>query len=358
MLLTARGVTQLRGTFRLVVDELAVDRGEVLAVLGPNGAGKSTLFRLLALLDVPASGEIMLDGHLATPGNHDARRQIAAVFQRPHLFAGSVRDNVEFGIRVRGAGSGVTARAEAWLDAFGIADLADVDVRQISGGEAQRAALARAFAVSPDLLLLDEPAAALDALASRRLLSDLERMVHDERRGVVIVTHDPAQAFALADRVLLLEDGRVRQVGTPAELVAEPATPYAAAIAGAELMLGGTVIAVDDALVAVELAAGGRILVDRSRAAAATVGAPIHLAYRPEDVVLAAPGGLTATSLANRFDVRVHAVRETGGSQVRVRVHGPPDLVALVTRQSAAALGITPGTVLEAALKATALRGF
>jgi molybdate transport system ATP-binding protein len=358
VLLLAERIAQGRGEFRLLVEELHVERGEVVAVLGPNGAGKSTLFRILALLDAPRSGTVLIDGRPAGPRSTATRRGIAAVFQRPHLFAGSVADNVAFGLRARGVRpADARARAREWLDAFGLAALADADVRHISGGEAQRTALARAFATRPDLLLLDEPAASLDPLASRQLVADLERLVRDERRGVLLVTHDPAEAFALADRIAVLEDGRIHQVGTPADLMAAPATSYAAAITGAELLLDGRIVGVEGELVHVRVD-GGAVLVALRPSGSVRAGAAVHLAYRPEDVVLARQGALEGTSVTNRLQVRVVAARESTGGLVRVRLEGPPGLVAMLTRNGAAALGVRPGARLEAAMKATALHTF
>jgi tungstate transport system ATP-binding protein len=359
MLLEAEGIEQTRGTFRLSVERLHVERGEVLAILGPNGAGKSTLFRILALLDPPARGQVRFAGRAVNSGDALARRRITAVFQRPHLFAGTVASNVAFGLRARRTdGQEATARVARWLDAFGIAAIADSDVRQISGGEAQRTALARGFATEADLLLLDEPAAALDPLGSRRLVADLERLVRDARRGVILVTHDPGEAFALADRIAVLEDGRLQQVDSPAGLIAAPASMYAAAISGAELLLDGRITAVDGGLVRVALDGGGTLLVAGPEIGLLQPGTAVHLAYRPEDVVLGNEGTFAGTSLANRLQVRVEGVRHSGGGLVRVRLHGPPQLVAMITRHSAEMLDITPGRILEAALKATALRTF
>jgi tungstate transport system ATP-binding protein len=359
MLLEAERIEQTRGTFRLSVERLHVERGEVLAILGPNGAGKSTLFRILALLDSPVRGQVHFDGRAVNSGDAQARGRITAVFQRPHLFAGTVASNVAFGLRARRtAGQEAAGRVARWLDAFGISAIADSDVRRISGGEAQRTALARGFATEADLLLLDEPAAALDPLGSRQLVADLERLVRDSRRGVILVTHDPGEAFALADRIAVLEEGRLQQVDSPAGLIAAPASMYAAAISGAELLLDGRITAVDGGLVRVALDGGGTLLAAGPAAGPLQPGTAVHLAYRPEDVVLGNEGTFAGTSLANRLHVRVEGIRHSAGGLVRVRLHGPPQLVAMITGHSAAMLDIRQGRTLEAALKATALRTF
>jgi molybdate transport system ATP-binding protein len=355
-LLRAEAVEHMRGDVRLRIDVLEVERGEVLAILGPNGAGKSTLVRLLGFIERPAAGSVFLDGKRRVPGDAEVRRRVCALFQRPHLFSGTVRSNVAFPLRARGVGGAeADARALRWMNAFGVAGLADADVRRLSGGEAQRAALARAFAADPELLLLDEPAASLDALARRHLIVDLERVVRDDRRGVVLVTHDPAEAFALADRIVLLEAGAIVQAGAPADLVAAPATPFLAALTGAELLLGGRVRARDGRFAIIELDGGA--LITGYSADDVAPGDPVHAAYRPEDVVLAAPGALEGTSLTNRFRARVGATTPgASGSFLRVRLEGPPALVALVTAASAQGLGIEAGAEVEAALKATAVR--
>jgi ABC-type Fe3+/spermidine/putrescine transport system ATPase subunit len=359
VLLEADRIEQARASFHLSVERLHVERGEVLAILGPNGAGKSTLFRILALLDKPKRGQLRFDGRPVNCGDALARSRITAVFQRPHLFAGTVAFNVGFGLRARGmSGREVADRVSRWLDAFGIAAIADSDVRQISGGEAQRTALARGFATEADLLLLDEPAASLDPLGARQLVADLERLVRDSRRGVVLVTHDPGEAFALADRIAVLEEGRLQQVDTPAGLMAAPASMYAAAISGAELLLDGRITTVDGGLVRVALEGGGILLAAGPAAGPSAPGTAVHLAYRPEDVVLGHEGTFAGTSLANQLPVRVEGVRHSAGGLVRVRLHGPPLLVAMITRHSADLLDVTPGRMLEAALKATALRTF
>lgn len=346
---------------RLVVDvdALEVRAGEVLAVLGPNGAGKSTLFRLLLLLERPEAGRILLDGQPVKAGDTSAMRRLAGMFQRPFLFDDTVHANIGFGLNGRRLSRAERAErvsaALRWLD---IEPLAGRRARTLSGGEAQRVALARALVIEPDVLVLDEPTANLDVTVRRRFREDLERLARRRARAAILITHDPADAFSLADRIAVMQDGRIVQEGTPEELVLDPATPFIATFTGAELMLDGVVLCIEQGVSAVELAAGVVI-----HAAAGqngdrvTVGSRVHVAYRPEDVVLALPGDEGVTSAVNRFTAEVDALIPAGGL-VRVRLRGPLELAALLTRRSAEMLGLAPRTIVVAQIKATALRAF
>ncbi len=358
-ILSVEGLVRRYGR-RTVVDvaALSVSRGEVLAVLGPNGAGKSTLFRLLLLLERPDAGRLRLDGREVRAGDREARRRMAGVFQRPFLFSGSVAANVSYGLRLRRLEKPERERrtAEA-LEWVGLGALAAAHVRTLSGGEAQRVALARALVLRPELVLLDEPTSSLDVTQRRRFQRDVERLVRERSQAAVLVTHDPAEAFALADRIAVLEAGRVVQIGTPDTLVMEPATPFVAAFTGAELLLDGVVAAREERLVRVELAGTARVWALDPGGDAGEAGAPVHVAYRPEDVTLSAPGAAGESSARNRFRLAVASV-VPAGALVRVRLSGEPPLTALLTRQSAEALELRPGREVIAQLKATALRVF
>lgn len=359
-LLVAESLVRSYGGRRVVdVDRLEVNRGEVLAVLGPNGAGKSTLFRLLLLLERPDGGRLWLDGRPLDPGDEGARRRLAGVFQRPHLFSGRVRANLEFGMRATGVPAGEwRPRIARAMDELGIASLADANVRTLSGGEAQRVALARALVLDPDVLLLDEPTAGLDVTVRRRFREELGRVIRDHARSVVLITHDAADAFDLADRIAVMEDGRIVQVGTPEDLTVEPATPFVAAFTGAELLLDGAVVEAADGTVLVE--AGSARLLARALDDEARVGDGVHVRYRPEDVVLAPsadPAAPAATSARNRLPMTVRSVTPVGGL-VRVRLDGPVPLSALITRESARQLGLGEGVAVDALLKATALSAY
>lgn len=339
---------------------LDVERSQVVAVLGPNGAGKSTLFRVLLLLEQADEGTITFEGRNVRAGDPRARARMAGVFQRPWLFRGTVEANVVYGLRAGGATAVEARRAAGFiLDALDLTPLSQAAVDTLSGGEVQRVALARALVLRPDVLLLDEPSASLDVTAQRRFREDLEQLVRAHARAAVVVTHDPAEAFAVADQVAVLEDGVLTQIGSPAELVAAPATPFVAAFAGAELLLDGVAMETDaGGLIEVRLEGGAvlRAVLEPLRASPAP-GAAVHIAYRPEDVTLGPAASAAATSAVNRLPVRVRSVVPSGGL-VRIRVVGAAALTALVTRESADSLGLVPGAAATAYLKAAALRVF
>ncbi|TXK18574.1 sulfate/molybdate ABC transporter ATP-binding protein [Homoserinibacter sp. GY 40078] len=232
-------LTLERPGFRL---ELAVEvaRGETVALLGPNGAGKSTAIAVLSGLLAPTPGRVVLGGRVlddtaARVHVDPARRRVGVVFQDLQLFPHlSVRDNVAFaawvGSRSRRRGR---MRAQEWIERFSLEALADARPRELSGGQAQRVALARALASEPDALLLDEPMSALDVEARADARAELAEHLRGFDGPTVLVTHDLADAEALAGRALVLEGGRVTQAATLAELRAAPATPYVARLVGA-----------------------------------------------------------------------------------------------------------------------------
>ena len=240
----AADVDVVVGRFRLDVT-LDVAPGEVVAVLGPNGAGKSTLLRVLAGLLPIERGRIELDGQVLDDPTGGVflppeERPVGVVFQTfdlfPHL---SALDNVAFGLRRRGMPRrDARARAHDWLDRVGLGDRAGSRPGELSGGQAQRVAVARAVVTDPAMLLLDEPLSALDVRTRADVRRDLATYL-DGYAGVrVLVTHDPLDALALADRIVIVEDGRVTQVGPPGEVTARPRTPYVAELVGTNLYRG------------------------------------------------------------------------------------------------------------------------
>ncbi|MFF0768616.1 ABC transporter ATP-binding protein [Nonomuraea wenchangensis] len=336
MTLDARLVVT-RAAFTLDLD-LHVAAGEVVALLGPNGAGKTTALRALAGLTGLSGGEIVLDGRpLHTlPAE---QRPIGMVFQDyllfPHL---SALDNVAFGPRCQGVPKAEARRAAAaLLERVGLADRAAARPRQLSGGQAQRVALARALAVRPELLLLDEPLAALDAHTRLEIRSQLRRHLADFDGATVLVTHDPLDAMVLADRLIVIEHGTIVQQGPPAEVARRPRTDYVARLVGLNLYRGvaeGTLVKV------------GELPLHTSE----HLDGPAFVAFPPAAVALyrSRPDG----SPRNLWQATIGGI-ERHGDNVRVHLDGPVTAFADITPAAVADLDLTPGQRIWASVKAT-----
>ena len=216
---------QRGGRTTLEIDAIDISRGETLTVVGPNGAGKSTLLLALAHLLKPARGEIRFDGKSITQWNDlEYRRKISFVFQAPLLMDMSVEQNVALGLKFRGVSQEETReRVSQWIKAMGIESLSKRRAGQLSGGEAQRVSLARAFVLEPELLLLDEPFAALDPPTRAKLLEDLSKILGEDHRTAVFVTHNLNEAAKLSHRIAVVVGGMLRQVGTAREIKSNPA---------------------------------------------------------------------------------------------------------------------------------------
>jgi len=239
-LLEARGVRVVRGGRRILdVDHFGVAAGETVAVLGPNGAGKSTLVQVLGLLDRPDAGEVVFHGRAVRPRDEaDVRRRLACVFQTPLLLDRTVGENVELGLRVRGVPADERRRRVGiWSERLAIAKLLAQRARTLSGGEAQRVNLARALVLEPEVLLLDEPLAALDAPTREAMQGELGALMRGAAVAAVFVTHHRREALALGDRVAVILGGRLRQLGAPGEVFSRPADLEIARFLGVENLL-------------------------------------------------------------------------------------------------------------------------
>jgi len=221
----------------LDIDELKINRGEILGLVGPSGAGKSTLLRLLGFLEKPAAGQLSYAGQICDDSWPDIvnRRRVTMVFQNPHLLRRSVRENVVYGLRIQGQKNG-QADVTQLLEQLGLKDLAAATATTLSGGEAQRVALARALVLQPDVLLLDEPTANLDPF-NIKLIEKIVRKVNRElKTTVVVVTHNVFQARRLSDRVGLLLSGRLVEVAKTATFFDQPRRSETAAFVRGEII--------------------------------------------------------------------------------------------------------------------------
>ncbi len=294
--LRVQQVRQVRGNREtLEIEELTVRAGEHVSALGPNGAGKTTLLRLLAGVDLPSSGTVTLDGVSTARGGVELRRRVAYATQRPGLLSTSVRRNIDLPLRWRKVPRRTRAdMTAAALERLRITHLADRPARMLSGGEQQRVNLARALAFEPSVLLLDEPAAGLDAQTRSGFFADLERALADRATTVLQVSHRAEEAMRFADRVVVLGHGHVHQVGTPDELNLRPVDAQVAALVGYDNLVDATV------------QPDGAVLVG---------GAPTGLVHRPTAGARAATGPATVAVFA--AGVRL---AETEGAGVPVRV--------------------------------------
>jgi len=325
---------------------IAVADDETLAIVGPNGSGKTSILRALAGLVPLSGGRVVLDEEVLEDPSQQIRvpperRSVGVVFQEyllfPHMTA---LENVAFGLRCRGMARGKARdRAREWLERLGLASHLAARPRALSGGQAQRVALARALATDPRLLLLDEPTAALDAGAKVELRREIRRHLATFSGARLLVTHDPLEAATLADRLVVLEAGRVVQVGTPAEVSERPRSQYVAELIGINLLRGRA------EGYEIVLASGGRLVV--ATEGKGEVFAMIH----PRAVALHArePEGGSAR---NVWQEKVRSL-DLEGSRVRVGLDGEVLLVAEVTPAAVAELALAEGEVVWASLKAT-----
>jgi molybdate transport system ATP-binding protein len=328
---------------------LGIEPGRTTAVIGANGAGKTTLLRALAGLRPLSRGRIALDGAvLDEPATNTyvppERRSVGVVFQDnllfPHLDA---LDNVAFGLRAKG-GRRTEARrlAASWLERVGLTGRERARPVELSGGQAQRVALARALALSPALLLLDEPLAALDATTRNEIRRDLRSHLATFAGVRLLVTHDPVDAAVLADQIVVLDGGRVAQTGTPAEITARPRSSWVAELTGTNLFAGA---ATADTTLALD---GGGVLTIADRLARGRVFAAVH----PRAVSLhrTRPEG----SARNAWPGRVDSVEPIGDRlRVRIAADAAPPIVAEVTAAAMAEIGLTTGAAVWVAVKAT-----
>lgn len=341
-LLTLREIVICYGeTVALQIAALDLNTGEILAILGPNGGGKSTLLRVMGLLQRPTSGTVLFRSQNAFDGNllrH--RRRIATVFQEPLLLNATVYQNAALGLKLRGIdGPEIPRRLDPWLERLGIARLRERNTRSLSGGEAQRTSLARALALQPEILLLDEPFAALDPASREALLRDFQLILNESKITTVFVTHDRNEAFRLAGTIAVLNQGRLAQIGAREDIFDRPASEVVADVVGIENRLSGVV----------EDCAGGlasiRIKQIRLRVAGQfKPGTRVIVCVRPESIMISRENYRAANS--NRLTGIIKgALAGLMHQRISLDCDGMP-LVALIERQTCVNLRFAQGEMV------------
>jgi tungstate transport system ATP-binding protein len=340
------------GSLVLDVPALRVEAEEILSLIGPNGAGKTTLLQTLARLIKLSRGKIFFHGQ-DTSLNHAEftyRRKLAMVFQDPLLFDTTVFANVASGLKIRGINKKEIQRVVAEnLERFGISHLLHRSARKISGGEAQRVALARAFALQPEVLFLDEPFASLDPPTRESLLEDLESILRQTKTTTLLATHDRMEALRLSDRIAVMNQGRILQLGLPTEVMNQPRDEFVASFVGIETILTGRVSKKDKGSVVAsimghEIEAVGEV----------EVGETVVFCIRPENVTLSPPSPQRTTSARNVFVGKIEKVVPMG-LFYKVQLQCGFPLIAYVTIHAMEDLKLAEGKEVSASFKATSI---
>lgn len=349
-MITVRGLCKRYGDKEILKSiDLDVARREVFGLIGPSGAGKTTFLRLVDLLERPTSGAVYFDG-LDTNASEkvrlDIRRRMAIVFQKPTVFDASVYDNVAYGLRVRKEKEAdLHRKVTSALHTVDLSDLASRNARTLSGGEVQRVALARSMVIEPDVLLLDEPTANLDPVATARVEKLISRVIQELNTTVIMATHDMLQGQRLADRIGVLMDGEILQTGNPEEVFSLPRNREIAELVGVENILEGRIASNEEGIVTVDI--GGNVVEGVS---ALGPGQAVYACIRPEEVTLALSP--PTTSARNCFPGEISRM-VSFGPLVRVEVDCGFPLVALVTKRSVEELDLRGGGRIHASFKAT-----
>jgi tungstate transport system ATP-binding protein len=351
-ILEAVNLTVVRGGVQVLdIPSLQLQENEVLALIGPNGAGKSTLLLALASLIPLSSGELRFRGELVSSERSllAYRRRLAMVFQEPLLFDTTVYENVAAGLKIRGMARGeVRKRVMSTLELFNMAQMAGRSARKISGGEAQRTSLARAFALGPELIFLDEPFSALDPPTRLALTEDLERILNETGTAAIMATHDQLEALRLAHSVAVVNRGSIAQSGSPVEVMNRPADEFVASFVGMENIFSGKVTAVSEGLLTVTVM--GRPVEIHGRARA---GEEAVFCVRPENITIISDQG-GESSARNVFHAVIDKIISMG-AYYKLHLDCGIPLVASLTLQSLSEMNLHKGQRVMASFKATSV---
>jgi tungstate transport system ATP-binding protein len=339
------------GVTVLDIPELHVRQGKILALIGPNGAGKSTLLLMLAGLLKPQQGKIYFQGmHVQSRSDLAMlRRNVSVVFQEPLLLNNSVFENVALGLKFRKIENvEIKTRVQKALDYFGIRQLEKRSAKTLSGGEAKRVSLARAFALKPELIMMDEAFNSLDPPTREGLMEDLRHILEETKITAVMALHDREETLRLAQDVTVMGVGKIIQSGTTAEIFNQPDSEFVANFVGTETILEGTVKSCSEGNVVV-LVNGKEI----EAIGDCFVGQTVYCCLRPENVTVSSQtqGKISARNI---FEAKVSKIMRQGFFN-KLTLDGGFPLVAYITIPSFEDLGITLGATVIASFKATSV---
>ena len=340
------------GVSVLDVSYLGVPEGKVLCLIGPNGAGKSSLLLALSCLLKSSQGEIIFKGQRVGSSHtvFDYRRNLAMVFQEPLLFDTTVFENVASGLKIRGMEQDqIKLVVQEYLERFGISHLVTRSAKKLSGGEAQRTSLARAFAVRPEIIFLDEPFSSLDPPTRESLMEDLELILRETGTTGIMATHDQMEALRLSDQIAVMNEGKIVQIGAPEEVMNHPVDEFVASFVGTETILAGRVIRRDAGTFSVSVA--GK---DIEAVGDANPGESVILCIRPENVTVSTGSSKEITSARNVFSSVVKRIIPSGAFY-KVELDCGFPLVTYVTNHAREDLSMHEGMDLTASFKATAI---
>jgi tungstate transport system ATP-binding protein len=343
---------ELGGMSVLDIPSFCLHEKEFVSLIGPNGSGKSTLLLVINCLLKPVAGRIVFRGEeLATrEAIFRYRRRISMVFQEPLLFDTTVYKNVASGLTIRGMKrDDIRDRVMRYLKWFNIEHLANRSARKLSGGESQRTSLARAFAMEPEVIFLDEPFSALDPPTRHSITDDLEKIVNQTGITTVMVTHDQSEALKMSDRIVVMYGGKIVQTGTPSIVMNSPANGFVANFVGMDSILKGTVVEAGDGMVTISIPGGGIEAVGQQQ-----VGEKVYCCIRPENVVIELRDPDDMTSARNVFPAKVADI-DSLGPFLKLNLDCGFSLVSYVTREAFTKLGLDEGKEVFASFKATAV---
>ena len=331
----------------------SINDGEILTFIGPSGSGKTTILRLIDMLERPTSGKILIDGTNVTKLRDRAkvqvRRKMSMVLQNPSPLRGSVYDNTAIGLRFRNVNADeIFRRVSESLELVGLDGYEKRKAITLSGGEMQRVAIARAITTKPGVLLLDEPTASLDPVSTEKIEGIIGDLKKQFGITAVLSTHDMVQGQRLADRMAMVIDGRIGQIGTSTQIFYQPMTRAVAEMVGVEDILDGVVADNEAGLATIDVN-GVRI----AACSDASPGTPVTIYMRPEDITFYEKDNIRS-SARNMFTGQIREVVPMG-PMVRLKVDVGINLTGVITQRSLEELGLAQGKETELAFKASAI---